>query len=223
MSRGSRVARRDATRRKQNEILAAALRCFDDRGVVNATMEDIRATAGVSVGSLYHHFPSKEAVAAALYVNLINAYKTSLEEALATTSGPRAWVRAIIEHHIRWSMSNAAATRFLLAHREPEVRRLTKPEVAEMNRSLEARLQTWLDDHSRGRRVRRMPADIYVSVLIGPAHAYVRRWVAGSATTSPQDAIEALSDAAWRAVRTERTDAGRMHAGSSRRRRRPAG
>lgn len=198
------LPRSEATRQKREDILAAALRCFEERGVVATSMEDIRTAAGVSVGSLYHHFPSKESIAAALYVSLINAYKKAVEEAVMTARTPRAWIRAAIEHHIQWSISNPAATRFLLAHREPEVRRLSLPEVATLNRALESRVQIWLEDQVAAGQIRRMPVDIYLSVVVGSAHSFVRRWMGGSNTTSPQNAIDALSDAAWRAVRADR-------------------
>jgi AcrR family transcriptional regulator len=197
------TARRDATRQRRADILAAALRCFDDRGLVATTIEDIRGAAGVSVGSLYHHFPDKQAIAAALYVSLIEDYQSAAARRVERVRTPKARVRATIEHHIRWSLSHRAATRFLLSHREPEVRRLSDPDVAEMNRTLEARLHEWLDGQAAARRIRRMPADLYIALVIGPAQSYVRRWLLGSTATGPDEAIETLGEAAWRAVRAE--------------------
>lgn len=163
-------------------------------------MEDIRVVAGVSVGSLYHHFPNKEAVVAALYVSLIDHYQRGAEDAVARARTPRGRVRAAVEHHIRWAMSHEAATRFLLAHREPEVRRLTDPTIAEMNRAPEARLEQWLGDQGAPGKQRRLAPDVYIAMVIGPAQSYVRRWLTGSTTTSPEDAIDILSAGAWRAI-----------------------
>ena len=46
--------------RRRTEILDAALRCFDRRGVTATTIEDIRAESGASIGSIYHQFTSKD-------------------------------------------------------------------------------------------------------------------------------------------------------------------
>ena len=116
---------------------------------------------------------------------------------------PRGRIRAAVEHHIQWGISNQAATRFLLAHREPEVRRLSDPAVAEMNSALEALLREWLDEQAAAGKQRRISPDIYIALVIGPAQSYVRRWLTGSTTTPSEEAIEILSAAAWRSVQIE--------------------
>ncbi|MEO1658064.1 MAG: TetR/AcrR family transcriptional regulator [Pseudomonadota bacterium] len=47
---------------RQEEILLAALRCFGRKGYEATSMRDLSAEAGVSIGGLYAHFDSKEAV-----------------------------------------------------------------------------------------------------------------------------------------------------------------
>ncbi len=195
--------RAESTMLRRAEILNAALRCFDERGLVATTMEDIRAAADVSVGSLYHHFRSKEAIAAALYVSLIEAYQRAAEETLASESDPKAWIRSAIRHHIEWSAANPAASRFLLSHREPEVRRLSGDDVEEMNRGLESKIGVWLRNQAASGRLRAIPEDVFLSVLFGSAHAFVRRWSEGNTSISRAEAIEELSAAAWRAVRAD--------------------
>ncbi|MFJ8310502.1 MULTISPECIES: ScbR family autoregulator-binding transcription factor [unclassified Streptomyces] len=52
--------------RSRQSILEAAARVFDERGYDAASTNDILALSGLTRGALYHHFPSKEAIAAAL-------------------------------------------------------------------------------------------------------------------------------------------------------------
>ncbi|MEV8526655.1 ScbR family autoregulator-binding transcription factor [Streptomyces sp. NPDC006692] len=52
--------------RSRQTILEAAARVFDERGYDAASTNDILALSGLTRGALYHHFPSKEAIAAAL-------------------------------------------------------------------------------------------------------------------------------------------------------------
>src|SRR5581483_10690212 len=56
-------ARKDARRR---QILEAAVRCFARDGFQGATIPDICAEAGLSVGAVYGYFASKDAIIAAL-------------------------------------------------------------------------------------------------------------------------------------------------------------
>jgi AcrR family transcriptional regulator len=55
-------------------LLEAAARVFVKEGYVRATTNRIAAAAGVSVGSLYQYFPSKDAIA----VELLKRYRESL-------------------------------------------------------------------------------------------------------------------------------------------------
>jgi AcrR family transcriptional regulator len=48
-------------------ILSTALRVFRERGLDAATMRETAAAAGVSLGSAYYYFPSKEAIIQAYY------------------------------------------------------------------------------------------------------------------------------------------------------------
>src|SRR5579859_5193587 len=53
------VARGEATRA---QLIAIATRMFADRGYEETSIEAVLREAGVSRGSLYHHFASKEAL-----------------------------------------------------------------------------------------------------------------------------------------------------------------
>jgi AcrR family transcriptional regulator len=54
--------RQRAKQERRDEILAASVRVFLDRGVAGATMDDIARQAGVSKGTLYLYFDSKDAL-----------------------------------------------------------------------------------------------------------------------------------------------------------------
>lgn len=58
--------------------LSAALRLFNERGSHAITTNRIAAEAGVSVGNLYYHFRSKEAIVLALFESLDEAWRTRL-------------------------------------------------------------------------------------------------------------------------------------------------
>ena len=69
---------------KENSILDAAERVFADVGFRNARMEDVAKVMGMSKGSIYFYFESKEnllmAVTFRAYSKLIESYKTVIRE-----------------------------------------------------------------------------------------------------------------------------------------------
>lgn len=74
-------------RRKQSrptELLEAALSCFVERGYAATRLEDVASQAGVSKGTLYLYFSSKDelfkAVVRGNLVPLIEAYRHDLEQ-----------------------------------------------------------------------------------------------------------------------------------------------
>src|SRR3954452_15491438 len=67
----------DATR---SNLYATAIQAFGENGYEAATLRDIAARAGVSVGLLYRYFPSKRAVVLALYEELSTEYATDAEK-----------------------------------------------------------------------------------------------------------------------------------------------
>jgi AcrR family transcriptional regulator len=74
-------ARRHApAAQRRAKILEAAIRCFGEKGYHEATMDDLAAAAGLSKGSLYWHFRSKQDV----FLALFDAYA---EEVLAGLAG----------------------------------------------------------------------------------------------------------------------------------------
>jgi TetR/AcrR family transcriptional regulator, repressor for uid operon len=68
----------DEVDRRRSQILDAALICFAKRGFHQASMHDISAEAGISVGLIYRYFQNKEAVIAAM----ADRHKQEIEEIL---------------------------------------------------------------------------------------------------------------------------------------------
>jgi AcrR family transcriptional regulator len=60
------MSKQERGTRSRLSILEAAARVFDLRGFDAASTNEILASTGLTRGALYHHFPSKEAIALAL-------------------------------------------------------------------------------------------------------------------------------------------------------------
>ena len=75
-----RPLRADA-RRNREKVLAAARAVFSENGR-DAQMDDVARRAGVGVGTVYRHFPTKEALIEALMVDSFQAIAAQAEAAL---------------------------------------------------------------------------------------------------------------------------------------------
>jgi AcrR family transcriptional regulator len=74
----TRPKRADA-RRNYEKVLAAARDAFAEGGESTA-LEEIARRAGVGIGTLYRHFPSRQALLEALYVNEVEELSRSAEQ-----------------------------------------------------------------------------------------------------------------------------------------------
>jgi len=77
---GDRPLRADA-RRNREKVLGAARAVFSEQGR-EAQMDDVARRAGVGVGTVYRHFPTKEALIEALMVAAFEAIAAQAQQAL---------------------------------------------------------------------------------------------------------------------------------------------
>ncbi len=66
-----RAPRQERGKRRMDEILDAAEQLMLEVGPASASIQDIAKRAGASVGSIYHFFPTKEAILAALQARYV--------------------------------------------------------------------------------------------------------------------------------------------------------
>ena len=85
------VARGEATRA---QLIAIATRLFASRGYEDTSIEAVLREAGVSRGSLYHHFAGKEALFEAVLEDVEVRVGGALIAAAADAAGPVAALRA---------------------------------------------------------------------------------------------------------------------------------
>jgi AcrR family transcriptional regulator len=81
-----RPLRADA-RRNRERVLAAARAVFSEQGR-DAQMDDVARAAGVGVGTLYRHFPTKQALLGAL---IVDAFDRIAAEARRALEDPDPW------------------------------------------------------------------------------------------------------------------------------------
>ena len=81
-----RPKRADA-RRNYDKILGAALEAFAEGGE-STSLEEIARRAGVGIGTLYRHFPNRQALLEALYINEVEEVCRAAEQSDAERGRP---------------------------------------------------------------------------------------------------------------------------------------
>lgn len=185
----------------RGRILDAALACFVDAGYEQTTIARIRERSGVSNGALFHQFPTKEAIAGALYVDAMSAFHEGLWELLARKPRSlRSAVGGVIAHQIAWIEANQDRARFVYARGNLDWTSPAGAEVERLNRKLADAFRAWMAPFVDAGQIRPMPMLVVTAVVAGPTHAIARRWLAGQAT-GPLHSYQAdLTDAATAAL-----------------------
>jgi len=123
-----REGKQDRSRKTQAKLLDAAEDLFAEHGIDGATMADIAAAAGCSIGAFYHHYRDKRALQFALF----DRYATMFEKTNRIALDPARWEGAciadIVQSYVQVSIENdrmrpgqrRAATE--LGRVEPEIR-----------------------------------------------------------------------------------------------------
>ena len=97
--RGNRKPRADA-RRNRDGLLEAAKAAFAEVGP-EASLEEIARRADVGIGTLYRHFPARDAIVEAVYrreVQQLADAAPRLADSLPPAEALRAWMRVFIDY-----------------------------------------------------------------------------------------------------------------------------
>jgi len=189
---------------RREAILEAALDCFASYGFAKSTMDDIRVRAGASTGSLYHHFKSKEQLAAELYIEGVRRYQQGLSRELGRHDSAEAGIRGVVRHYLRWVERHPKWARYLSQSRQAEFVAETEPAMRELNQLMKRKFADWVRPFVEAGDVQGLPGDLYVSLLVGPVQAYARMRQSGRAHTDLAAAGEVLGEAAWKSIRVEK-------------------
>ena len=86
-------------RRNRERLLVAAGAAFAERGADDVSLEEIARRAGVGIGTLYRHFPTRRALLEAFYQDQVDALSTrasALIEADSPGAALAEWVAALV-------------------------------------------------------------------------------------------------------------------------------
>jgi AcrR family transcriptional regulator len=94
---------------RRDEILALAAKIFADKGYASTTVREIADSAGILSGSLYHHFPSKEAMLDEIMHGFLDDIVAQYRATVAAGGDPLEVLRALVREAFGSLGGNPAA------------------------------------------------------------------------------------------------------------------
>jgi AcrR family transcriptional regulator len=199
---GHKAEPRAATVARRASVLQAALACFTRHGIDATTIGEIQRAAGCSVGSLYHHFGSKEGIAEELFIEGICRFNQGMVRRLKRAHGAEESVKAVVRFYCDWSTRNRALASYLHS-RDIDFSPQSRLRLKDIYRAYITEVFAWFAPFVSGGEMRALPIDAYVPLISGPIQEYVRRWLSGHYERPPGTMKELFAEAAWQAVRTQ--------------------
>lgn len=199
-SRNPSRPERPATLERKASVLEAALACFAKNGVDGTTIQDIQRAANCSIGSLYHHFGSKDGIAEELFIDGIQNLNHGMLAKLRRCKNGEESVKAVVGQYCDWSTRNKDLARCLHS-RDIEFSGEARARLKEIHRDYIGAIYAWFAPFVECGEVRVLPVDAYVPLISGPIQEYVRRWLSGHHPNPPAKVKTLFADAAWNAVK----------------------
>jgi AcrR family transcriptional regulator len=190
----------------KDRILGAALTLFLEQGMAATRIEQICKRAQVSNGSVYHFFPSKEAIGVALYVGAIASYQAALIGELAEARPPAKMLRALVLSHWDWVFAEEPRARFLFLQGPPSWHPDAEAQIHQHNARAQQALAEWLDAPSQRAALRDIPLDAFTPILLGPSMMATRAWLRAPIPAPRTHHVSLFADAAVRSLLKDNPD-----------------
>ena len=184
----------------RDRLLDAAAGVFLQHGYSSASMEQVRQAAGVSNGSLYHHFPTKAELADALYVQTLHDFHGALLAAVRGDVEAEAGVKALVRAYVSWVVKHP--DRAALLHKLKREGDVTDASAGINAANAEAfgALRAWTEAQCAAGHMRELPFHLWMVLVFSPSMSLTARWVKEARPSVPPKVRAALEHAAWMAV-----------------------
>lgn len=184
----------------RDAILRSGFDIFESQGFEAATVASICRAAGVSNGSFFHAFASKERLAAELFLGALTAYHDAMLAALADGPGASEGVAGLVGAHLDWVVASRREARFIFEQSRSEWMVHVRDAQREENARFGQAISAWRAPLASSGALRDLPASMFVAQLIGPAQIFCRAWLSGRSSDDPRAHASELIDCARRAL-----------------------
>jgi AcrR family transcriptional regulator len=194
------MAKQQRGKRTMERVLTAALACFAEQDEYDPTVQELAARARVSVGSIYHHFGSRDRIDYELYCRAMESLLLACQGSLARRRTARSGIQAMVRAYLGWVVENPDAARFIYAAGQSKAVTRWHTELAEFKQELVAPIFAWAAPYIERGEIVALPPAFYEVLIIGPAAEFARRWLGGVPGLDVEVAMRVLPGTVWRAI-----------------------
>ncbi|QAU46712.1 TetR/AcrR family transcriptional regulator [Bradyrhizobium guangzhouense] len=189
-------ASQERSRATVDALVEATARILVKDGFEKTSTNRIAEVAGVSVGSLYQYFPSKEALVAAVIdrhneeiMGLVRATLIEVADLPIEKAVRRLVTVAVAAHRINPELHRVLAE---------QIPRAGKLDVEAFNREVHTLVRAYLD--SRRKEMRRIDLDVATFICVSAIEAVAHNIVLNQAEMPPDKMVQTLVDETTRMV-----------------------
>ena len=187
---------------RTGEILQAARTIFARKGFHAATVDDIAAEAGVSKGTVYLYYPSKNDVYWAALKHGVRALHETLQKDVAGAGAVKEKIDRFIAVKFRYFHENRDLFKIYLSefgNTFCHPARLQK-EFRELYRTQARILKAVLDEGVRNRELRSVPSEAVAYAITDLTRNVITHRLLGWSKRKIQDDIRFVSDLVWKGI-----------------------
>ena len=159
----------------RERLLDAAAKVFLEHGFTAASMDLVRQEAGVSNGSLYHHYPTKATLADALYAYTLRDFHSSLKSAISGRVSAQTGVKGLIRAYVQWVVQHPDRARLLHKLRRTGDLTDTASERNQANAEAFGTLREWMRQKVEAGEMRDLPFAVWMALVFSPAMSLTQR------------------------------------------------
>lgn len=183
----------------REQVLNTSLHLFSNDGYFNTSIHDIQRASDVSMGSIYNHFAGKEAIAKALYDELLDQMEAVVDQATQEYQSAYDQGKAMVKAMFDMAESEPEKIGFILNARHREF--LTnEPAICSSQPFVKLR-DIVIKGMQRG-EIRDMEPWLAASMVFGPAIRMIVLRLDGMIEKPLPESLEELWELTWGGVKT---------------------
>lgn len=186
---------------RRRQIIVSALECFSQTGLIDTTMEEIRQKAGVSNGSLYHHFKNKEQLATAVYLEGILVYQLGMLEALKKCKTARDGIYTVVAFHLNWVQKQPEWARYLFQTHRRDLSPELESSMIAANKDFFMGMEMFFKKYVKDHTLKDFASEILFSLILGPCQEYTRFMLMKNCKDEVETAISQIAESIWLALK----------------------
>lgn len=122
----------------KGRLLMAAARLFKEKGYERTTVRDLGKAVGIQSGSLFHHYPNKEAILRAVMEETIILNTGLMKAALAQSTKPEEKVLALIRCELESILGETGAAMTVLVYEWRSLKEKSQYEILKLRDTYES-------------------------------------------------------------------------------------